>query len=63
MGDMIGWIVCAASSANIFIRGGIVFSFGAFIAEFKQLYQCPMAELGKDFRYFILSNDNQINRI
>ena len=60
MGDMTGWIVCMASIANIFIRSGVVFSFGAFIAEFKQLYHSPMAELGEVFIYFILFNDNQI---
>ena len=47
MGDKIGWLVCAACITSNFIRAGIVLSFGVFIAEFRQLYQSPMAELGE----------------
>ena len=53
MTDTKGWIVCVAGVVNIFIRGGLVYGFGAFIAEFNKLYHSSMAELGKVISHFI----------
>lgn len=55
MGDKIGWIVCIACIVSNFIRAGIVLSFGTFIAEFRRLYQNPMAELGEIKFHFVQS--------
>lgn len=49
MSEKNGWIVCIACVIHNFIISAIAYSFGVFIAEFQQLYQISMAELGKSF--------------
>lgn len=61
MSDRTGWIVCVACVINIFCRGGVVYGFGSFIAELKQLYHTPMAELGKLNSYFIVKQNIMLN--
>ena len=60
--DRNGWIICVVSILINIVRSGITFTFGLYIAEFRRLYQSPMAELSKHFQTrFFLKNKLKIN--